>query len=438
VLVRVANSLFGARRVAAVLCSLALTGCPQFLQDDFKVVSNSADDGGHIAVNGGTGGASNNAGGVGGTTDVNATGVGGTTDVNTTEVGGATDVNATEVGGATDVMGGTNGTGGAGGTGGDTGGTGGTGGDTGGTGGTGGDTGGTNSTGGTGIVGTAGTAGLCTPGAFVLDPGPISGLNVTGDMWAPTLSADDLSLYFSVWDGSSDRIYVATRTGRGAAFSAAVKVTIQGFSNIQAEPFISASGLNLYFASYASGSSSDRNIWIASRTNTSVATFSNAQQLGGVNTTSYEGRPWLTDNELVMYYVSGRPYGRGDYDVWKLTRASTADSFSTPTNLPAPVNTTSRDGSPVLSRDGLTLYFSSDRTGGWGQQDIWTATRPDLLSDFGAATNLSQINSESDEVNASLSHDEAELFFVTDWSATIHSSPPRIWRATRSCTNATQ
>ena len=257
-------------------------------------------------------------------------------------------------------------------------------------------------------------------------------------MWGPTLSADDLSLYFSVWDGTADKIYVATRTDRRAAFSAAVKVTIQGNNSIQAEPFISYSGLNLYFASYAPGSSSDRNIWIASRTNPKVATFSNAQQLSGVNTTSYEGRPWLTENELTLYYVSGRPYGRGDYDVWKLTRASTSDLFSAPTNLPAPVNTASRDGSPVLSKDGLTLYFSSDRAGGWGKQDIWTATRPDLLSDFGTATNLSQVNSESDEVNVSLSHDEAELLFVSDWSATINSSPPRIWRATRSCANAAQ
>ena len=406
---RVANCLIGVRLVAVALCSLALTGCPQLLEDDFKVVALSTRDGGILenaggygAANGGNGGSTINVGG-----------------------GGAT----------TYVAGGTNGTGD---TGGDSSGTGGDSSGTGGTSSTGvmSGTGGTNGTGVTGGVGnTGGTSGLCTSGPFVeLDL--ITGLNVSGEMWGPALSADDRSLYFSLWDGVADRIYVATRSDRGAAFSAAVKVTIQGFTSIQAEPFLSLNGLNLYFASYAPQSSTDRNLWVASRADTSVASFSNAQQLSGVNTTSYEARPWLSDDELTIYFVSGRAAGRGDYDIWTATRASVTGAFSTPTNLPATIDTTSRDESPILSKDGLTLYFSSDRAGGFGNQDIWTATRPDLASNFGTATNLSNVNTANNEVDVALSHDEAELFFVSDWTGTSNSTPPRIWRATRNCAAA--
>ena len=72
-----ANVSGDARLTAAVLCSLALTGCPQLLQDDFKVVAVPAhagdgEDGGHAGQYGtiyaSTGGTSGQDAGAGGTT----------------------------------------------------------------------------------------------------------------------------------------------------------------------------------------------------------------------------------------------------------------------------------------------------------------------------------------------------------------------------------
>jgi hypothetical protein len=58
--------------------------------------------------------------------------------------------------------------------------------------------------------------------------------------------------------------------------------------------------------------------------------------------------------------------------------------------LGAPINTTSTDHSPYLSDDGHWLYFMSDRPGGAGQGDLYRSYRADPEDDdgWGQAVNL--------------------------------------------------
>src|SRR2546426_6323233 len=91
---------------------------------------------------------------------------------------------------------------------------------------------------------------------------------------------------------------------------------------------------------------------------------------------------------LEIFLSSGRPGGVGNEDLWVSTRASTLDPWSTPVNLGAVVNTTAFDGGPALSFDGATLYFHSNRPGGFGGNDLYVTTRtllrgPDVAEDAG-------------------------------------------------------
>lgn len=73
--------------------------------------------------------------------------------------------------------------------------------------------------------------------------------------------------------------------------------------------------------------------------------------------------------------VTGRPNGVGGQDLWRSTREHTFDAWSAPVNLGPGVNTTGFDGAPSLSFDGTTLYFFSDRPGGFGANDLYVTTR---------------------------------------------------------------
>ena len=62
------------------------------------------------------------------------------------------------------------------------------------------------------------------------------------------------------------------------------------------------------------------------------------------------------------------------------------------------VNTTSLDGCPIQSPDGLSLYIASNRSGGKGGLDIWVATRTSATAPWGAPTNLGEpVNSAADD-----------------------------------------
>ena len=80
----------------------------------------------------------------------------------------------------------------------------------------------------------------------------------------------------------------------------------------------------------------------------------------GLNTAQNEFRPNLRRDGLEIYFDSDRTGSLGLNDIWTSTRASTSDPWSTPTNLGSSVNSTANDLRPSLSWDGTTLYFGSN------------------------------------------------------------------------------
>jgi Tol biopolymer transport system component len=101
-----------------------------------------------------------------------------------------------------------------------------------------------------------------------------------------------------------------------------------------------------------------------------------------VNSPAPDIAPTISKNELSLYFSSTRPGGSGGFDIWVSQRARRQDPWGPPQNLGAAINTASNDQGTALSRDGHLLFFVSDRPGGYGGQDIWVSWRAHTRDDF--------------------------------------------------------
>ena len=254
-------------------------------------------------------------------------------------------------------------------------------------------------------------------------PEPLRGLEFGDDVYGPSLAGDGRTLYFSAYVGGEQQLYAATRDARGAEFSNVVELPVVNSPAMDGSPFITADGQRLYFFSERSaGAVGRRDIWVSERVGDA---FEVPALVPGINSPSSELLPWLTPDELTVLFVSGRTGGRGAADLWRATRADASESFGSPSNVEE-LSSSDNEGRLVLSRDGSSAYFTSDR-GGSGS-DIWTATRDEARGTFSQLRRLDALNSDASELDLMLSSDDRELFFASN-----RGGRSALYRAERGC-----
>lgn len=102
-----------------------------------------------------------------------------------------------------------------------------------------------------------------------------------------------------------------------------------------------------------------------------------------VNSPFAELKPALSRDGLSLYFGSNRPDGFRFFDIWVSQRACRDCPWGPPVNLGPPINGPDNGGQPSLSKDGHLLFFSSNRDGGFGGEDIWMSRRANPKDDFG-------------------------------------------------------
>lgn len=114
--------------------------------------------------------------------------------------------------------------------------------------------------------------------------------------------------------------------------------------------------------------------------------WSEPAHLGSVvNSSSRELTPELSPDGLSLYFVSNRPGGFGDgfFDIYVSERNCKTCPWKTPVLLGPRVNSPGDEIAPSLSRDGHLLFFASDRTNTPGDTDIWVSFRLNKRNNFG-------------------------------------------------------
>ncbi|HXD94549.1 MAG TPA: carboxypeptidase regulatory-like domain-containing protein [Bacteroidia bacterium] len=131
---------------------------------------------------------------------------------------------------------------------------------------------------------------------------------------------------------------------------------------------ISPDGKTLYFTSERKGGFGNSDIWMAVRK--TKTEWDIPVNLGAeINTPYDEAGLFLAPDGKTLFFCSNGANSMGSYDIFRTI--CTDGKWSKPENLGYPINTTKRDGPLVLGADSRYAYMSSDRLGGFGENDIY-------------------------------------------------------------------
>ncbi|MFC1731869.1 hypothetical protein ACFL6I_16240 [candidate division KSB1 bacterium] len=176
--------------------------------------------------------------------------------------------------------------------------------------------------------------------------------------------------------------------------------------NDDANVFITSDGLEVYFISdRKTGYGWD--FYHATRPDTS-SSFSVPEELSSLSTTDpYENGIWVSDDGLRAYINRQPDVNR----IYMASRPNLSGSFGAATELKELCEGSSC-GTESLLPDELTVFFSNNKgRDNMGKTDIYMATRPSIDSAFDTIVNVASLNSAEGESGICLSRDGLSIFF---------------------------
>lgn len=173
------------------------------------------------------------------------------------------------------------------------------------------------------------------------------------------------------------------RTGT-ASWGEPEKVELGGdSSSVYGQPSVTSDEGTIYFAAELPGGYGGKDIWMATRKGGKSSKgksreYSTPKNLGPkINTPGDEMFPFIR-NDSILYFASNGLKGMGGLDIFR--SLSDSGKWSIPENMKYPINTFADDFAIVFNPDEPEEgYFSSNRPGGKGRDDIYSFVVPPLL-----------------------------------------------------------
>jgi len=260
-------------------------------------------------------------------------------------------------------------------------------------------------------VGIPEAAARCDPAARFTSIAPLTGPD--GGRFAaggPTLTADESTLFVHAPKGDGGTsLYRAARTGP-TAFGALEEILPLARAHRDLFPTLDdARGQIAFYSDRAApGLNAPLHLHVSARA--ADGTFEAPRRVESlVPGTSNDSTPFLAADGRELLFASFRNASSGD-----LFRAARFDDggFGEPQVIGGVNNGAGEESHPVLSFDGLTLYFASDR-GYATAPSIFVARRASVTSAFALPTVVDELFNNFSRFPSWLSPDDCRLYFVT-------------------------
>lgn len=130
-----------------------------------------------------------------------------------------------------------------------------------------------------------------------------------------------------------------------------------------------------------------------------------------INSDNWEPSASITPDEKTIYFTSNRPGGFGGTDIYMAKQLPSGD-WARPVNLGENVNTEYNEDGPFIHPDGKTLYFSSRGHNTMGGYDIFRTVYDEETNTWSSPENLGMpINTADEDIYYVLSADGTRAYF---------------------------
>lgn len=168
-------------------------------------------------------------------------------------------------------------------------------------------------------------------------------------------------------------LFAISKTGDSWSKPALITPSINNPKYLESTASITPDGKVIYFASDRQGGQGGLDIYKTEMQ--ANGAWSAPVNLGpAVNSKADEDAPFIHPDQKTLFFTSNGHNTMGGRDIFMSKFIN--KTWTAPENMGYPVNTTANDNYFTLIADGTRAYFSSDRKGGLGDQDIYFLDMP--------------------------------------------------------------
>ena len=236
-------------------------------------------------------------------------------------------------------------------------------------------------------------------------------VNIMGANYRAIFNLEETELFFTNQMNRQEDIYYCLRDSNGNWQKAQPFYAVNTDGN-EGSHALSADGKTFIFTAcnrdLKNGELDACDIYVSKRMGNK---WGDAKRISkAINTEYFESQPSLSADGNTLFFASNRPGGFGNIDIWFSEFKN--GKWTKPRNCGAKINTPDDDEMPFIHPDGKTFYFSSEGHPGMGGKDIFMSQRLDDTT-FSDPINLGYpINSFSDDVGLTVSADGKTAFLA--------------------------